>query len=367
MNENFRFGFFERLAVVGIVIGVAGAIASWVVPLSLVEWLVDQGIQPDYLFAGSVLLIAFAVVIFLIDFSIFLLAKRGVRRAMALVIVGTAFIILGGIIGMYGAFTTDHPGKPRETSGPRPTLKVGFGQRDISIRWPDADIFPHTEGDQLPRPPLTLKIRNVGALKAVDVEIAFAIADDQEVLRTDLQTSVFKQLVKGEAESWDIPLEFLSGQSSRAISVMLRGANVRRIPVLNEEDLVVYPPIIQNWFWLRTIQQAFVASSSVDAKMREIAKKSPEEFMAYVRKRRLPTIVVLPEVSLSITYKDQNGKTYQQVEKVKAIYMPVAPPFWAIEGEKLIFHAGFGILGFDDADNPDDGYFALSRRQGLVR
>ena len=62
MDDNFRFGFFERLAVVGIVIGVAGAVASWVVPPSFVEWLIDQGIQPDYLFAGSVLLIPSASV-----------------------------------------------------------------------------------------------------------------------------------------------------------------------------------------------------------------------------------------------------------------------------------------------------------------
>jgi hypothetical protein len=369
MEENFKFGFGERLALAGIIIGVAGAAASWVVPQSLPEWLLEAGIQPDYIFIACVVLVACAVVFFLIDFSVYLLAKFGVRRAMALVIVGTAFIILGGVIGMYGAFKTDHPSKYASASGPRPILKLAFEKRDIPIRWPDADLFPHTEDQQPQRPPLILKIQNVGSLKAIDVEVSFAVADEQEKLRADLQASVFKQLDQRQDDSWEIPLEFLSGKPSRTIGVSLHGANVRRISVLGGEESIAYPPIIQNWFWLRTIQQAYVASGLVEAKNREIANsgKSAEEMMAYFSKRRLPTIIVLPEVSLNISYKDQNGKPYQQREKVKTVYIPVVPPFWAIENEgKFLFHAGFGLLGFEDADNPDDGFFSLAKRHGLV-
>jgi hypothetical protein len=106
MQTEFRFGIIERLTVAAFLAGVAGVVASLTLPPPIQEWLTQTGLGP-YLFGASAFVIIVSVFFFFADLALYLLDKRGTTRAMALVVFGTALIVIGSIIGLVGAFRVD--------------------------------------------------------------------------------------------------------------------------------------------------------------------------------------------------------------------------------------------------------------------
>jgi hypothetical protein len=105
MEANFRFGIIERLSVAAFIAGVAGVVASMSLPAPYQEFLAKTGFGP-YLFWGSMLAIASTVAFFVGDLALYFLNRRSAK--LGLVVLGTAMIIVGGVVGLIGAFRVDN-------------------------------------------------------------------------------------------------------------------------------------------------------------------------------------------------------------------------------------------------------------------
>jgi hypothetical protein len=118
-EASFKWGILERLAVAAFVVGVFGVVASVTLPPAYQEALAHTW-WGSFLFVGSLVIIALAVAFFIGDLTLYVARKRGVKLGVILVITGTALIVIGGIVGLIGAFQIDHPQKQVHTRPPNP-------------------------------------------------------------------------------------------------------------------------------------------------------------------------------------------------------------------------------------------------------
>jgi hypothetical protein len=114
MAKGFHFGIAERLAVLGIVLGLAGAIASVTVPLAYPDAFSPEALRQASW--ASLLVVGAGVLFGVCDLFVFyMVGVKGKKLAEALVILGTAFIAIGAVMGAIGAVkfdltsTTDDP------------------------------------------------------------------------------------------------------------------------------------------------------------------------------------------------------------------------------------------------------------------
>ena len=119
-RDVFKFGIWERLATTAFIAGVAGLVAGMTLPPAAQEFLTKTGFG-HALFYVSMAVIVCAVLFFVVDFTLYVAKKKGLKLGAILTILGTSLIALGVIVGLIGAFIIDHPIKL--TSAPKFTLK----------------------------------------------------------------------------------------------------------------------------------------------------------------------------------------------------------------------------------------------------
>jgi hypothetical protein len=102
-----KLGIAERLAVVGLVAGVAGVAVSIAFPPAYPESLLSiDGWK--IVFWISITILSISVLFGLSDIAVHVALRRGVELGTVLVLIGTIFIAIGIIIGLIGAFKMDN-------------------------------------------------------------------------------------------------------------------------------------------------------------------------------------------------------------------------------------------------------------------
>jgi hypothetical protein len=280
-------------------------------------------------------------------------------------------ILIGGVVALFESSPTQTT--KREQSSSAPHLKLDTSLRDVSVYWPSGSLFP--EGKDHKLPPFVLRLKNVTASKALNIQLSFHVDENLDHLRDALKASLFSGLDQMASGEWSIPLRSLHRKNELFNMIVdFRGENVRRIDSLDEKDgnlSVVYPTSIQNIIWMRVLQAGFEAGKRLDEQLKGAPLKSRLELEnSLINSFRMRTLI-LPNVTIDIAYTGLDGKEHQQKEVIRSIFMVLDTPKWVHddsrkEKDALVFEGGVGDVGFEDKENPDDGGFGVAKRQGII-
>jgi uncharacterized membrane protein len=133
MEATFRFGIGERLAVVGIIFGVGSLAVGLMFPLAYPDALGPVTARHVVWFGTAV--IATSLLFVVCEVARYFLMKSGIKLGLSLALIGTFLIVVGGVLGMIGAFKMDAPDSKddhSEVEGPRlrrPTLEATRNSR----------------------------------------------------------------------------------------------------------------------------------------------------------------------------------------------------------------------------------------------
>ena len=252
----------------------------------------------------------------------------------------------------------------------RPRLKLEASLRDVQVRWPRASLFGRTDDENSP---FLIKLRGLSSQKAIDIELHFQVSDDITKLRDALKAALFSNLEQQENGDWKISSEFVLGKPTQTTFLGFQGENLRRVSSLDDKDAtlsIAYPVTIQNELRLFALWHAAEVGKIFEQEFKQQPAKTQQELENGLRTLDRASILPLPTVTVTISYKGLDGKAYQQKETIRSIYRPISTPKWVYEDvrqEKLFFEGGMGLIGFEDKANPDDGQFAQAKRQGLIK
>jgi len=226
-RPELKFGIWERLGVIALIVGVAGVVASLTLPPAVQDQLAHSGLGP-ILFWGSLAIIFLAVLFFVCDFALFVLTRMGIAIGMALAIIGTTLIIVGAVVGLVGAFRTDSPTKGSEHDTP----------------WVYA--VSQTQNNEIARIVAAVGARGKARQHNVDFQF-IAITTDKPrkgagkmfaaLLDPGSQTTNFEL----EPGDYFITMRSDAGMFRESLKITLENNQLRQhIRILNEEDTVIY-------------------------------------------------------------------------------------------------------------------------------
>lgn len=174
-RPELSFGIGERLGVIALIVGVAGVAASVTLPPAIQEQLAQSGLGP-ILFWVSLGIIVFAVLFFVCDLAAYVLWKMGTGLGVSLAIIGTALIVVGGIVGLVGAFKADsavksHAGLIDLTRqlGQTPNNREQLFQA-LTAKWTQLIETNETVGNPKDRPLIDEQMRQAFAAVAGNAE-----------------------------------------------------------------------------------------------------------------------------------------------------------------------------------------------------
>ena len=277
-----------------------------------------------------------------------------------------AFIICG-TIGAIWAFLIGRVESREKTIAVRPILRIRPVAGTVRLKWPDKSVFPSKQDS---KSPLSVLLTNVGNARAIDVEMVFRAPLGTQEIRAELQSSGVFTGFQIEGDKVTLPLE--SGKQYSNTTLLLANDDVRAIDAVDfesghNEKRVEYPIKTRNglvlWLLSRSYRLGQLLHSRWDQDMATTDKLFQEndqkKWSEYFLQQQRENVFVCPEITVTISYKDIAGHKFSETHVIKSIYQPTSKSMWVIDGEQRYLHGGFGILSFEDKENPSEGFFNM--------
>jgi hypothetical protein len=239
---------------------------------------------------------------------------------------------------------------------PRPLLQISYIARDVQIKWPTTELLAENNEH---KSPFAIIVRNIGDKKAFNIKLKFGMPISRDKILEIIKTSnIFPNMTTSQSGSLQITTDFLLNKPHKTIIPELEGENIRGAATLSEQNgdnalEAPYPGALENSLNLIILSRAFVR------RREEIA---PTQATLY-------RLLGLPDVTIEVSYDDINGAPFKDTATIRSGFRSIIPSEWTYEGdrlEKLYLEGGFGILSFEDRENPDDGFYNQAKRRGVI-
>ncbi len=257
----------------------------------------------------------------------------------------------------------------------RPLLRIKPVPATVDLHWKGRSVFPSRKDG---KSPLSVLLTNIGNTRAIDVEMVFQAPFGTQEIQAELQSSgVFPGFeIKGDKVT--VLLQF--GKQISRVILPLGSDDVRAIDAVDfesghNEKCVEYPLKMQNglmlWLLSRSYHLGQVRHSKWvhDMEAQEKLFKENDQIkwtemwaeysLQQLQQRQREGVLVCPEITITISYKDVAGHNFSEIHIIKSIYQPTGEPFWVIDGEQRYLEGGFGLLSFEDKENPSEGFFHM--------
>lgn len=246
----------------------------------------------------------------------------------------------------------------------RPMLKLKPSIYDSQIKWPDKQIRPETQN----RNPYQFQLTNNGKSDAMEISIAFELKNINlaDVLK---ETDAFPEY---SINNNRLRLDLAKGVSSSSIRFDLQFVALKKIDILESmgkvdvtlpinllELLSVYN-LCQSYKLgaqeMRNLQETFDKISTL------FEEKNPEKWDQYYEQKQKGQIIDSPTIEVTLKYKGRHGQTYTEVTEINSIYLVTGKSIWVRHNDSLEFHGGFGIISFENHDEPNSGFYNAMKK-----
>lgn len=348
--------------------------------LTIVTWVVDKiihgGLPPLVLYA----LLGIGILMMLHAGGTYLAIAARHRRskgAPMLPLYGMVFFGVG-FVGCFVWYLATQPTQEAAQAAPTvsathggPIVRIRTEPVDANISWQDAQLFPANADHGSP---FFVRLKNIGADKAIDAEVRFSVATSFDEVFAEMQASQIFPAAERNGNELRLPLTYVLNKPTMTFSIGFSGDDLVRRTIAIESDgawRFEYPAVVKNVLSILALSRAFVIGRGqmdgsdnpfLGKPLTEANQRSLEE---YLRRKMADSNIPLPDVTVSVRYFDRAGKAFNLSETIRSIYRVTAPPFWYWEDErkeKLVFKGGFGILSFEDRENPDNGLYNEAKR-----
>jgi hypothetical protein len=248
----------------------------------------------------------------------------------------------------------------------RPLLRIKPLAETVNLDWPDKQIIPKLTRDN--KPPLSILLSNIGNARAIDIEINFQVPLGVLEIGQELQSTGIFPGFEIEGDEITIPLQVGSPQSSTRL--LLGNEDRKKIDAIDfepghNERLIEFPPKIKNGLILWLVSESYrlgrIRHLRWDQEMlimHKLFEENDSKKWAEYHKRRLKDgILFCPDITVVLSYRSIIGHRFSETHVIRSIYQPIGNPDWVIEGEQRYFMCFFGLLSFEDKENPSEGYY----------
>lgn len=289
--------------------------------------------------------------------------------------IGPAFLFIACMAGIVGSVVWYKVTKPDEKKGTslsetlavRPILRIKPVDSTVQLKWPDKSVFPSQQDS---KSPLSVLLTNIGNARAIDVEMVFRAPLNTQEIQAELQSSGVFPGFEIEGDKVTVPLQF--GKQYSNVILLLGEYDVRAIDAVDFESgrndkRVEYPLKMQNglvlWILSRSYRLGQLLHSRWDQDMATTDKLFQENDMkkwtGYHSQHMRETVIVCPEITVTISYKDVSNHKFSETHIIKSIYWATSKSNWVTDGEQRYLLGGFGLLSFEDKENPSEGFFNM--------
>jgi hypothetical protein len=222
-----------------------------------------------------------------------------------------------------------------------PLLRVSPSIRDAHLRWEEGEFSPHAERGN---DPFAIAIRNIGDRNAVDLTISFLLnlkADD--LIVTAQKSSLFaNKPIRGDAQRLQVPTRSSLSMSSDTLIDFTAENVVRREEVQiggrDKEISVSYPAVIKNTIFLWLLMTSHSkGQTSLDEWRKNKTPEDPTLIMKQLNDQmeeaQRASILVLPELTITIICHDTRQNTYSTTSVIRSIYKYEEWARWVIAEE----------------------------------
>jgi hypothetical protein len=213
------------------------------------------------------------------------------------------------------------------------------------------------------------------------MEARFFVSLTSSDLIAELQRSrVFPDMTTANNEL-QIPLVKVRNRVTWQANFGFSGEAIKRVELVDftenkNESVIEYPGIVQSLLDLWILSNGFsqgereIDRGRNDSRLPALlTEDNQEELQEYFRKRQGNLIVLCPDVTISFHYDDLTNNKYVSDVVIRSVYQMISPPTWVYEDErreKIYFNGGFGMLSFEDNNNPDQGFYNKWKMQGVI-
>jgi hypothetical protein len=257
----------------------------------------------------------------------------------------------------------------------RPVLRIKPIAATVPLDWKGKSVLLSKKNG---KSPLSILLTNIGNARAIDVEMVFRAPLGAKEIQAELQSSGVFQGFEIRSDKVTVPLQF--GKQSSSATLLLGSDDVRAIDAVDfepghNEKRVEFPLRTQNglilWLLSRSYHLGQVRHAKWIQDMRAQEKlfkekgqiKWTEMWAEYslqqLQQRQREGVLVCPEITVTISYKDVAGHNFSETHIIKSIYQPTSESFWVIDGEQRYLEGGFGLISFEDKENPSEGFFHM--------
>ena len=210
----------------------------------------------------------------------------------------------------------------------RPVLRIRPVTATVQLEWIDKTIFPSKHDG---KSPFSFILTNIGNARAIDVEMVFRAPLGIQEIQAELQSSGVFPGFDIKDDKVTVPLQF--GKQFSRVTLPLGSDDVRAIDSLDfesghNEKFVEYPLKTQNgliiWLVSRSYNLGQVRHSKWIQDMQAQEKlfkekgqiKWTEMWAEYnlqkLQQRQREGVLVCPEITVTISYKDVSGHNFSE-------------------------------------------------------
>jgi hypothetical protein len=229
-----------------------------------------------------------------------------------------------------------------------PLLRVSPSIRDAHLRWEEGEFSPHAERGN---DPFAIAIRNIGDRNAIDLTISFLLnLKAEDLIVTAQKSSLFADKpIGGDGKILQVPIRSSLSMGSETLIDFTAANAVRREEVQiggrDKEITVLYPTVIKNtiFLWL-LITSHSQGQSWLDEWRKDKTPEDPALIMKYLRDQmkeaQRVSILVLPELTITVTCHDTRQNTYSTTSVIRSIYKYEEWARWVIakEAQRQLVH-----------------------------
>lgn len=248
----------------------------------------------------------------------------------------------------------------------RPLLRIKPLATTVSLDWPEKEIIPKRTKEN--KSPFSILLTNVGNARAIDVEIVFQMSSGVLEIKEELQsTNVFPGF---EIEDDNIRIPLQVGNPRSSTPLLLGTEDRKKIDAINfepghNERLIEFPRKTKNSLILWLVSQSYrlgrIRHLRWNDEMAVMGKlfeeKNWKKLNEYHKSSFIESILSCPDIKVILSYKNITGHKFSETQVIRSIYQITSTPFWVIDGEQRYFTGGFGLLSFEDNENPSEGYY----------
>ncbi|MCF8719274.1 hypothetical protein [Nitrospina gracilis] len=245
-----------------------------------------------------------------------------------------------------------------------PPLVIRPVSHDVGIHFGEGELLAKEENNLY-----LFRALNKGPSNLTNIRLQFELVD-VDVRRLLEQSDVFEGLKINKYNEARLTTKIRNdGQASRSISIYLSNTGERKVDVIPSQNLngveFELPNYIKSALSILMLTRA--------EKLRETDPRHDattqwalnggdlNQLQEIQDDHRFDYFVKMPDLRIHATYDTDEKKNVSQTIVIESIYYAPARPMWWPDtnsgGEARFFLGGFGILSYENLNQPDQGHF----------